>query len=94
MGLELGFDRFGTLHGSEGLTLGIDVDEDVRDARWIRFGLIVLERVEVVEVRHIALDLDGFAACLSREKTNSLKAGLRRERHSVFLDVEFGLGHA
>ncbi len=50
------------------------MDEDVRDARRIRFGPIVFERVEVVEVGHIALDRDGVACCVAREKTNSPKA--------------------
>jgi hypothetical protein len=75
------------------LALGVDVDEDIRNAWRICFGPIVLERMEVVEIGHIALDLDGFAVGLTREKTNPPEACLGSERRAVLLEVEFGFGH-
>ena len=73
--------------------LGIDVNEDIRDARRIRFVPIRLKRVEAVEIGHITLDQDGVGAGLIRAKTNSPEPFLRSKRAGMVLDVEFGFGH-
>jgi len=70
------------------------VNEDIRDAGWIRLVPIFLERVEIVEIGHVALEFDGVVARLIREKTNSPESHLGSERAGMFLEVEFGFSHA